>query len=617
MTEWTPPAMPRTTSSRTQMLLRQSRALLEHLASSAPLPQLLDGLVRLIEEHSSDGLVATVLLADAERTHLLHGAAPSMPDWYNTAIDGIDIGDGVGSCGSAAQRRAPVIVADVLVDPLWAAFRDLAELGGFRACWSLPLIATDADLLGTFAMYYPDPRTPSAEDWETGSAFARTAALAIERDRDDRARTAAVQAEADYARRLSRLAETSLELAAADTLDELARIVIDQGVAVLDGAGGAVCVSHPDDDALHLTFSAELGAQAALEYNRIPLDSQWPAAHAARTGEAVWLPDRAAHAAWSEEMGGLYDHAIPRAAWALLPLRVGNRLLGSLAASWIEPRSFSDSDKELLNALAAQCAQCLDRIATREAQRDAAVVALRLSEALQRSLLTRPAQHPHMSIAVRYLPAIEQAQIGGDWYDTFTTAAGVTNLVIGDVNGHDRVAAAAMGQVRNLLRGLAYDAVDSPSALLGRLDAALHGLGLDVLATMVLVQAVPAAEPERGLDLRWASAGHPPPLLRHPDGRVEVLGDKPDLLLGIDPATARSDFVTTLPPGATLLLYTDGLVERRDEHLDEGIERLAGVLAELDETPLEQLCNAVIARLVPDGGEDDVALLAVTARVTR
>ena len=231
----------------------------------------------------------------------------------------------------------------------------------------------------------------------------------------------------------------------------------------------------------------------------------------------------------------------------------------------------------------------------------------------QRSLLTSPPAPDGLRISVRYQPAAQEAQVGGDWYDAFITAAGSTLLVVGDVNGHDQTAAATMGQVRNLLRGMAYDSDDSPAVLLSRLDAALQGLQLDTLATAVLARVEQSASDRvRGVRrLRWSNAGHPPPLLRRPDGSVHVLEADPDLLLGLDPGTHRGERVVEVRTGSTLLLYTDGLVERRDAGLDQGVARLAAVLAASGGGSAEELCAALLASIGPDGNDDDIALLVL------
>ena len=303
---------------------------------------------------------------------------------------------------------------------------------------------------------------------------------------------------------------------------------------------------------------------------------------------------------------------VDRGAWVYAPLRVGTRLLGSLSVCWVEEREVPDEELSVIDAFAAQCAQALARIQTAEAQRATAEQVRTLSEALQRSLLTQPEAAPWLDVAVRYLPAVQAARVGGDWYDAFETATGSMLVSVGDVAGHDGNAAAAMAQLRTLLRGLAADGDDTPAVLLGRLDRAMHRLGLETPATALLARIDrPRADGSGGCQVVWSSAGHVPPLVRLPTGRVRVLTEQPDLLLGLDAGSPRTDHGTALDPGCHLLLYTDGLVERRGEDLDVGLGRLAGALAVGGDAAPEQVCDALLASMLADAPTDDVALLVL------
>ncbi|WP_067473852.1 GAF domain-containing protein [Actinomadura hibisca] len=174
-----------------QRLMAEHRALVEQIARQVPLAEVLDGMARCIEDLSPHEVLVSVLLADPDGRHLRHGAAPSLPDFYNEAIDGIATGDGVGSCGTAAHRREQVIVTDIATDPFWADFRHLAEPAGLAACWSTPILARDGGLLGTFAMYHRVPRAPQDADLALARVFTDTAALAIERHHIEQAKLAA------------------------------------------------------------------------------------------------------------------------------------------------------------------------------------------------------------------------------------------------------------------------------------------------------------------------------------------------------------------------------------------------------------------------------------------
>ena len=408
--------------------------------------------------------------------------------------------------------------------------------------------------------------------------------------------SAAVAAKEQAAARVASLASVAMELTAADSVEDLSRIVFTRGLAVLGADGGTVALRDDDAGVVRLTVGAGTGPGVRLAHDELPLDSPLPAAFVARTGEPV-----------------LSSTAAPtgdRRASATLPLRVRERLLGALVVSWAAERELSPDDVALMEGFAAQVSQAVLRLRATAAERAAAAAAASLSEALQRSLLTAPPQPDDLRIAVRYRPAAQEAQVGGDWYDAFVTDGGATLAVIGDVSGHDRTAAAAMGQIRNVLRGIAYESDESPAVLLGRLDRAVLGLGLDALATALLVRLEGSGDDRQ---VRWSNAGHLPAVLRSPDGEVTVLDADPDLMLGVQRSTERTDHVTPLPPGALLVLFTDGLVERRDTTLDVGICRVVDAVAALDDPDAEQAADAVVLA-GESGNEDDIAVLVLQAR---
>ena len=314
----------------------------------------------------------------------------------------------------------------------------------------------------------------------------------------------------------------------------------------------------------------------------------------------------------------------------VMPLRGRDRTVGLLTVFRGKDRtSFTDDDLSVLEEASDRAGVALDNARLYGTQRV-------LAEQLQRSMMTAPPEPDHVEIAVRYVAAAEAAQVGGDWYDAFLQPDGATVVVIGDVVGHDTAAAAAMGQLRSILRGIAMATQAPPAQLLSQVDAAVAGLALDTTATVVVARLEQTVtEREHGLTrLRWSNAGHPPPLVITPErhdpgphaddehdmpgavgstGRAEVLWGEPNLLLGLDPDVERDETVLTLARGATVLLYTDGLVERRGQPLDVGVQKLAGVFTGLahDDLPLEELCDVLLARMLPDQPDDDVALVAV------
>jgi GAF domain-containing protein len=179
--------------------LGQSK-ILQRLAADAPLKEILERLVLLIEAQSPD-MLCSVLLLSEDGDHIRHGAAPSLPADYVAAIDGAPIGPKNGSCGTAMYRGEPVVVTDILSDRLWEDYRELAEAAGLRACWSTPILSGRGKVLGSFAMYYREPRTPTGDQAGLTEVATRIAGLAIEHHaaKEILARTQAELARASYA----------------------------------------------------------------------------------------------------------------------------------------------------------------------------------------------------------------------------------------------------------------------------------------------------------------------------------------------------------------------------------------------------------------------------------
>jgi two-component sensor histidine kinase len=169
--------------TQTSRLLESERALLARVARGGKLDEVLRDIVLAVEKSSGDGMLGSILILSEDGRHLLEGAAPSLPPDYNAKIHGVAVGPAVGSCGTAAFRGEPVFVSDIASDPLWADFRDLALSHGLAACWSVPIRAADGSVLGTFANYYREPKSPTARDIEATAMIAQTTAIAIERHR--------------------------------------------------------------------------------------------------------------------------------------------------------------------------------------------------------------------------------------------------------------------------------------------------------------------------------------------------------------------------------------------------------------------------------------------------
>ncbi|MEV5934428.1 SpoIIE family protein phosphatase [Streptomyces sp. NPDC052079] len=284
-----------------------------------------------------------------------------------------------------------------------------------------------------------------------------------------------------------------------------------------------------------------------------------------------------------------------------IPLLTPRRAPLGVLTLWPPGERWDPDDAVTLIELARRAGIAMDNARRFEHNRD-------IAETLQRALLTELPTTPGLSLAARYLPATHGLNVGGDWYDAFRQRDGSLITVIGDVTGHGLHAAVMMSQLRTALRAYAVDG-GGPGRLLTRLHDYLRHLQPDLFATAVIARFHPD-EPT----LTWAAAGHPPPVLRLPDGRVRVLDAKPGAMLGIPLRQEIADHTERLTPGATLALYTDGLVERRARGIDPGIERLAGVLgaygSDALDTDLEKSADGILRPLLSDSErEDDVCLL--------
>ncbi len=293
---------------------------------------------------------------------------------------------------------------------------------------------------------------------------------------------------------------------------------------------------------------------------------------------------------------------------AVLPLPGRFGPVGLLTLGNGTPRGpFGSEDLSTAGHVAARAGLVLDNARLVRQQRD-------LAEGLQRSLLTPPPQPDHVQIAVRYVPATRAAEVGGDWYDAFLQPTGATVLVIGDVIGHDTRAAAAMGQIRTIVRTIGAEDGAAPAEVLRRTDRVMETLQTGTAATAVVARLEQSDGQGAGgtTRLRWSNAGHPPPMTMDSDGTVLPLASvRADRLLGVTPDAPRRESEVLLDRGAVVLLYTDGLVERRDQDLDAGLERLQQELGALADQDLDRICDLLLERMLPDSPDDDVALVAV------
>jgi serine phosphatase RsbU (regulator of sigma subunit) len=365
----------------------------------------------------------------------------------------------------------------------------------------------------------------------------------------------------------------------------------------VDGTVEHAAVSHRD----RARATALRSAIMACPIDRGGTD---PVAQVLRTGQgqlsgprdmAAPLATAAADGDQPEPVGHYRVHSS-----VVVPIQARRETLGVLvmATDGDGDHVLTDEDLDLAVEVAHRAALALGNARAYQREHE-------LAENLQRALL--PATLPKVGgieIAVRYLSATAGVLVGGDWYDVIAFDDATAALVVGDVIGHDIEASSAMGQLRTGLRAYAYEDCSSPDVVLARLDRLMEQLGLTMATCVLVVVDV------KQMLLTWSSAGHPPPLLLR-DGRASYLQGGVGVLLGVTGARAPAEATIELEPGDTLVLFTDGLVERRAESLTDGLDRLAMAAAALGTTDPERICRGVIDALLPpeEGRNDDVAIL--------
>ena len=280
-----------------------------------------------------------------------------------------------------------------------------------------------------------------------------------------------------------------------------------------------------------------------------------------------------------------------------VPLVAGGTMLGVLHVGSLTTRRFTAQDTELLQLAADRAATTVQSMLARD---DRIAVA-----ALQRSLIpTALPVIPGADLAGRYIPG--HGAVGGDWYDVFTLPSGELGLVIGDVAGSGLAAGVVMGRIRSALRAYALETLD-PAEVLARLDRKMQHFEPGAMATVLYVIIDPDLS-----QAHIASAGHLPPVLASPGRPTALAGIPANLMIGVSPDARRQVTTVDITPGTVLCLYTDGLIERRDQVIDDGFARLCRVVSA---QPPDDGCAAVMAAFV--GGKparDDIALLMFQRR---
>ena len=391
----------------------------------------------------------------------------------------------------------------------------------------------------------------------------------------------------DSAERLRRLESVAdVALSRLDS-DELLAELLDRVCRLVHGDVAAILLL--DEHAQQLVTTATKGLEAELRLGFRVAVGRGFAGRVAR--------DRAPLVVDDVDPAELVSDAMRRKGIRSLlgvPMFAGGELVGVLNVGSQTPRAFTEEDLRLLQ-LAAERASVAAQTRVNRIDRSAAL-------ALQRSLLpTRLPGAAGVDMAARYVPGHDTG-VGGDWYDVFNLPSGWLGLVVGDVSGHGLNAAVVMGRLRSALRAYALEC-DDPADALSRLDRKIHHFETGNLATAMYAMI----SPDRSQSV-VSMAGHLPPVLAEPGCPARLLELPIDLPLGTGANPRRRNARVPLPPGTVLVCYTDGLVERRGEPIDDG---LAQLLATVRPDPAEATCAAVMARMDAEHATDDIALLTL------
>ncbi len=443
-------------------------------------------------------------------------------------------------------------------------------------------------VIGAMAFAFREPGAVTLERRAVATLAAELGGQALERAR-------LYELERLEADRMGRLHSLTAALAVSLVPADVAVIVREHGIGTAGADAVAIHLVSEQGETLELEGASGLDTPDLEALARVPLDREDVIGTVFRRGRATFHPSLETLPPDDPVLAALAAEGIVSA--ALFPLGATRRVHGVLLLGWRTAQPLESDERAFAGTFASQCGQALDRAIRYESERT-------IAETLQRSVL--PEELPDMrgvTFAARYLPGAAGVDVGGDWYDAFLLAGGQVGLVVGDVVGKGVRAAATMGQLRNALRAFASEH-DDPGAVVGRLSRMVDSLPEAPFATLVYVVLDVAAR-----RCRYAVAGHPPPLVIGADGQASFLEGGRSLPLGVDGDAPVVVADAVLDPGSTVVLYTDGLVERRDATLDEGLETIRTAASSLDAGPDTVVDH--ILRGAFDGADrdDDVAVL--------
>jgi PAS domain S-box-containing protein len=352
-------------------LLRDQNRVLELIVTGAPLGEALEALVGIVEARVPDLRASVLLLDEDDGRRLLHGTAPSLPDAYNEAIDGLPIGPCAGSCGTAAHRGERVVVTDIETDPLWADYRELAREAGVRACWSTPILSPDGLVLGTFAIYYDRPQAPRERELELVDLIARTASIAIARRRLERERERTLRV-VQTLHHVGRAVGSRLDLR------DIVQVVADAATEVTGAHFGAFFynVVRPDGDTQTLYSISGVPRET---FARFPLPRRSKIFEPTLRGVSIVRSDDVL--ADPRYLGIPEGHPAVRSYLAAPVVDPDGEVLGGLFFGHEDPGRFTAEDEEIVSGIAAQAAIAITTSRLYEAEQRARAEAERRARA--------------------------------------------------------------------------------------------------------------------------------------------------------------------------------------------------------------------------------------------
>lgn len=503
-----------------ELVTRGRSQVLEKIALGATLSEVLHLLVRTTEK-ILPGMTCSVLLLDQDRKLRVH-AAPGLPDFYNDAVDGLAIGPRVGSCGAAAALGRRVIVHDVLDHPNWSAFRPIMKRVGLRACWSEPIFSLDGNVLGTFAMYYHEPRVPISLELSVIEFAAQLAAIAVEHHRHRQLLQEVNESlEFRVAAQSTELDRAAHELQLADAERRLAAVAFEthDSIMIMDADGRILKVNE--------SFCELTGYQPEEVIGQLPVFLR-SARHDRDFYRQMWQQIRD-NGYWEGEIWSRRKNG------EVFPQRL---TINAVRNETGEVTHFVGDGQDLTEEKRAAHQQ----------------MAIDVARRVQHSLFpSRMPTVPGFDIAGAAFPA---EHVSGDYYDFIRLPDDSLALLVADVSGHGLGPALLMAQAQAYLRAIA-ETYHDPGELLRHANRLLARTDTEHFVTLFLAHL----EPSRS-QFTYAAAGHRGYLLRRDDSIVQL--ESTGIPLGISP---QVEFSTSpsyeLAPGDILVLPTDGIVEAR------------------------------------------------------